>query len=72
MEYLTLAMVWVLSGIFVSSLMREADERIERNNANGEKKYWLKNRPDATLRILRNIIAAPVALFVSFVIVMDE
>jgi hypothetical protein len=72
MEYLTLAMVWVLSGLFVSSLMRSTDERIERNNADGKKRYWLKNRPDANLRILWSIIGAPVALLLSFAMVMDE
>ncbi len=70
MEYLTLAMVWVLSGLFVSSLMRTADERID--NANGEKKFWLKNRPDANGRIIANIIGAPIALLLSVFIVMDE
>jgi len=68
MVELLLAMVWVLSGLFVVFLMQIADQS-KSENYNGA--FWLKNRDDRFLRIIVSVIAAPISLLFGIVAVYD-
>jgi hypothetical protein len=67
MTGILLAMVWVLSGLFVAFLMRTVDE-IKGSNHEGT--FWIKNR-GGFISILLLIAGAPFSLLVGIVVMSD-
>jgi len=63
-----LAMVWVLSGLFVAFLMRVADESKGADYKGG---YWIKHNPDNLSKILWLVIMGPLALLLGIVVMSD-
>ena len=69
---LLLAMVWVLSGLFVAFLMRTVDES---KGADCKSTYWIKSEDNRGLRgfaiTLLLICLAPLSLFLGIVVMAD-
>jgi len=64
MNYLLLGMIWVLSGLFVAYLMRQADEK-ER-----EGHYWIRGRSPLYSTFLL-VLVAPLSLIFGILVVAD-
>ncbi len=66
MEYLTLGMVWVLSGLFVLFLIKKVDEHKSKLYGRG---YWFKNRSQSQkkLLIIFLIAIAPITLVIGII-----
>lgn len=65
MEYLTLAMVWVLSGLFVAYLMKRTDESKEG------KRNWITNRGSSLSSTLVLVAIGPISLLLGIVVMTD-
>ncbi|HBO17198.1 MAG: hypothetical protein UR69_C0002G0147 [Candidatus Moranbacteria bacterium GW2011_GWE2_35_2-] len=67
-ENLLLAMVWVLSGLFVAFIMHKADESKSENYKGN---YWLKNSRHLEIIVFNIVLLAPLALIFGIAAMMD-